>query len=369
MRLRTRARKSSSIVRKTQRLTMSGIASGSCFRSVKRALFSVLIVASVSLAGPAMSDSPLETLKDLLPILRMEHFPDGIAKSNGRIEGQEIAIATIYPGRLAEVTVAEGDIVEAGQVIARIDDREYRAQLLGAEAEVLRAEASLDLAEAQLDQATSNLDVVTSSHARVEKLSADGHVSVQALDASQDQLLSARAAQRAVEAQIANARAAIAGASASVSRLNAVLDEMILVAPRRGRVQYKLAQSGEVVGAGARIVILIDLTDISMSLYLTAVDVATLSVGDEARIILDAVSDYIIPARITFISANAQFTPKMVETAEERAKLVFRVKIQIPRDLLERFEAQVKVGIRGVGFVRTDTGIPWPADLEVRLPE
>lgn len=322
-------------------------------------------------ALPALAESPLEklSLDAILSKLGADNLPEGIVKSNGRIEGQAIEIATKYPGRVAEVLVSEGDIVEAGGLIARIDDREYRAQLLGAEADVLRAEAALDIAKAQRDQALSAAELARSGFQRIDKLFSGGYASTVKHDEARNRLNSAEAELRGAEAQIANAISTIAAASAQVSQLNAVLDEMVLVAPRRGRVQYQLVQAGEVVGGGARIVTLIDLTDISMSLYLAAIDIARLSVGDEARIVLDAVPDYVVPARISFISADAQFTPKMVETQDEREQLVFRIKIQIPRELLQRFESQVKAGIRGVGFVRTDPGIDWPSELAVKLPE
>jgi len=332
----------------------------------------VLVALVPFLSGtPARAESPIEglSLETFLSKFGAEKLPEGIVQSNGRIEGQSIEIATKYPGRVAEILVSEGDIVEAGGLVARIDDREYRAQLLGAEADVLRTEAALDIAKAQRDQAASAAELARLAFERVDKLFAGGYASSLQHDEALNSVRSTEAALRGAEAQIANATSTIIAASARVSQLNAVLDDMVLVAPRRGRVQYQLVQAGEVVGAGARIVTLIDLTDISMSLYLPAMDIARLSVGDEARIVLDAASEYVIPARISFISADAQFTPKMVETQDEREQLVFRIKIQIPRDLLQRFEAQVKAGIRGVGFVRTDLNVDWPADLALKLPE
>jgi len=323
---------------------------------------------TVSKRYPVISQT-VEKLEGLFPFLQGDQLPIGFAKSNGRIEAQEIQISAKYPGRLAEVAVEEGEIIDAGAIIARIDDREYRAQLLGAEAEVLRAEAALSLAEAQHDQALSALEVARASFSRIERLHGSGHATSQQYDDSKGQFRSAEAAERAGKAQIAAADSAIATASASVSQLKAILSEMVLTAPRRGRVQYQLVQAGEMVAAGSRVATLLDLSDVSMNLYLKAPDVARLAVGDEARIILDPMPEYIIPARITFISGEAQFTPKMVETPEERDQLTFRVKLQLPRDLLERFEDYVKVGVRGVGVVRTDPNVDWPSELAAKVPE
>ena len=343
-----------------------------------RQLIPCVLIATL-IVGPAAAETPLEKiptfdqavgeLGKLVPFLNSARLPDGFVQSNGRIEAQEIQIATKYAGRLAEVTVSEGDVVDAGAIIARIDDRVYRAQLLGAEAEVLRAEAALSLAEAQRDQSTTALDVAHSSFNRIERLNKEGHATAQQYDESRGQYLRAQAAERAARAQIDSAKSAIAGASASVSQFNAILHEMILVAPRRGRIQYQLAQTGEIVAAGARVATLLDLTDVSMSIYLRAPDVAKLAVGEEARIILDPIQQYVLPAHITFISGEAQFTPKMVETTEERDQLTFLVKLQLPRELLERFEEYVKVGVRGVGIVKTDSGKDWPDEFKVKLPE
>ncbi|MCB8839903.1 HlyD family secretion protein [Aurantimonas sp. VKM B-3413] len=308
-------------------------------------------------------------LKALLDRWRGEKLPDTIASSNGRIEGQEIEVSAKYTGRLAEMMVEEGDMVEAGEVIARLDDRESRAQLLGAQADELRAESALAEAEALIAQRDSELEVAEASYNRIVELFHSGHVSAQTRDERRGALRTAEAARRAADAQKAQAVSSIEAAKAEVSRLQAILDDMVITAPRRGRVQYKLARAGEVVAAGARIVTLLDLTDVSMSLYLPADQAGKVAIGDEARIILDPVPQYVVPARVTFVSADAQFTPKAVETKDEREKLVFRVKIQIPRALLQRFERQVKVGVRGIGYVRTDPSAPWPPALTVNLPQ
>ena len=88
-----------------------------------------------------------------------------------------------------------------------------------------------------------------------------------------------------------------------------------------------------------------------------------------ARTILDPVPQFVFPATISFVATEAQFTPKSVETAEEREKLMFRVKLQGRPEVLNKYHRQVKTGIRGLGFVRTDPKVPWPAELEVKLPQ
>jgi HlyD family secretion protein len=147
-----------------------------------------------------------------------------------------------------------------------------------------------------------------------------------------------------------------------------VLNDLILVSPRNGRVQYQLLRTGEVVAAGKPILTILDLTDVYMTIFLPSADAAKLAIGGEARIILDAVPDYVIPASVSFVAADAQFTPKTVETKEEREKLMFRVKLKIDPQVLQKYYTRVKTGVRGMGFVRTVAATAWPDDLQVKLP-
>ena len=123
------------------------------------------------------------------------------------------------------------------------------------------------------------------------------------------------------------------------------------------------------VAAGAPIVTILDLTDVYMTIFLPAADAGKLSVGDEARIIQDPVPDYIVPATVSFVAADAQFTPKTVETKDERTKLMFRIKLKVSPQILEQFYTRVKTGVRGLGFVRTKPDVQWPEQLQVKLPK
>ena len=105
-----------------------------------------------------------------------------------------------------------------------------------------------------------------------------------------------------------------------------------------------------------------------MTVYLPAAQAGRLTIGDEARLIVDPYPDSIIPASVSFVATEAQFTPKTVETADEREKLIFRVKLQIDPKVLGKYHAEVKTGVRGMGYVRTDA-VSWPQNLAVRLPD
>ena len=170
-------------------------------------------------------------------------------------------------------------------------------------------------------------------------------------------------------AQVVAAESEVEAVQATIERIQADIDDSTLRAPRRGRVQYRVAQPGEVVNAGGAVLNLVDLGDVYMTFFLPTVQAGRVALGAEARIVLDAAPQYVIPAEISFVADVAQFTPKTVETAEERQKLMFRLKAQIPPELLERHVRDVKTGLPGVAYVRLDAAAAWPPDLQVKLPD
>jgi len=138
----------------------------------------------------------------------------------------------------------------------------------------------------------------------------------------------------------------------------------------RGRVLYRLAEPGEVLPAGGNVLTLLDLTDIYMEIFLPSREAARVSIGADARIVLDAAPEYVIPATVSFVAPEAQFTPKQVETQNEREKLMFRIKVRIPPEIVEPRIQVVKTGVRGTAYVMLEGDEPpaWPASLEARLP-
>lgn len=296
-------------------------------------------------------------------------LPDGISASNGRIEAERIEIATRLAGRIAEVVVDEGDWVEAGDLIARMDTLELDAQMHAAQATVRQAQQQELQAEALLRQRRSELVTAQAEFDRVAQLSDDGFFSDAQADAQRTVLDTAQAAVAAAQAGVPLAQASIEAAEAAVERLQSLIDDASLTAPRAGRVQYVLAQEGEILGSGGRVATLTDLSDMYMSIFLPTGDAARLAIGDEARIILDAIPDYVIPATVTFVASTAQFTPRSVETADEREQLMFRVNLTIAPELLAEYQDRARAGVPGMGYVRLDEGIAWPTELVVRLPQ
>ncbi|MEJ1157109.1 HlyD family secretion protein [Prosthecomicrobium sp. N25] len=296
-------------------------------------------------------------------------LPDTVTVANGRIEVERVDVATKLPGRIAVVDVREGDRVEAGQVLARVDETEMRAQLAAAKAFVQRAQQGI--AKAEAETASREADLVL---AEVElKRAADLRDRAVTSQADADRRLAQRnvaaAAVQAAKAAVGDARAALAVAEAQAAQVEATLADMVLKAPVAGRVEYRMVQPGEVVGAGARVLTLLDLGDVYMTVFLPTRSIGRVRLGAEARIVLDAAPDYVVPARISFVAAEAQFTPKSVETADEREKLMYRVKVQVPTDVLGRYRDYVKAGLTGNAYVRLGEDAPWPDWLAPRLPD
>jgi HlyD family secretion protein len=326
----------------------------------------------VSAYAQSNQQNPLEkartSVETLINRLRGRDMPKGIVKTNGRIEATEVDVAAKYPGRLATVSVNEGDEVTAGQVVGKISSPETEAQLRGAQAQLLKAKQSVAEAVALIAQRKSDLDFARPDYERGKTLLEHGNIPQQVVDQRRNKLEAAEAGYVAANAQRDQAEAAIKAAEADVERLQAILVDLVLVSPRTGRVQYRLARAGEVVAAGQRVLTILDLNDVYMTIYLPANVAGPLMLGDEARTILDPIPQYVLPNTISFVATEAQFTPKSVETAEEREKLMFRVKLQADPQVINKYYRQVKTGVRGLGFVRTDPKIPWPAELAVKLP-
>ncbi|MCC0062719.1 MAG: HlyD family efflux transporter periplasmic adaptor subunit [Defluviimonas sp.] len=318
-------------------------------------------------------------------------LPEGIVGANGRIEATEIDIAALTGGRIADIAAAEGQVVNAGDVLVQMDVVQLNAQKRQAEAQLRRASIAIETAkamvaqaeaqeraaEAAVDQAQAMADAAAQKLARSEQLVKTNAVSQQVLDDDRAKDREAKAGVAAAEAshaaalagitsaqaQVVDAEAAIDAAKASIDSITASIDDATLVAPRSGRIQYLVAQEGEVVGSGGRILSLVDLGDVYMTVFLPTSQAGRVQIGSEVRLTLDAAPGIVIPATVSYVADVAQFTPKTVETAEEREKLMFRVRAKVDPELLSRYVAYVKTGLPGMAYLKTLPDAEWPASL------
>lgn len=314
-----------------------------------------------------------------------------LVSGNGRIEATEINISSKLSGQLEEILVQEGDFVELGQVLARIKVSALEAQLREVQAEQRQAQDGIATAEAQVamrisekaaaaamvEQRETELVAAKNRLARTEILAKDGAVSKQQLDDERADVKSVAAVLSAARAQVDSAQSAIVAARSQVSsahsqvdaikatieRINFDIEDAQLKAPLKARVQFLVAQPGEMISAGGRVMNLIDLSDVYMTFFLPETVAGRIAIGTEVRIVLDAAKNVVIPAKVSFVADTAQFTPKTVETESERQKLMFRIKAKIDPVLLQKYIQQVKTGLPGVAYIKIDENAPWPAFL------
>jgi HlyD family secretion protein len=330
-------------------------------------------------------------------MLRPKGPGEGFVSSNGRIEATEIDVSSKFGGRLQDILVADGEFVKTGQTLAHMQVQSLEAQhdealaqqqqmiasVASAKAQVSARESDRQAVLALVAQRKSELDAAQKRLARSETLTREGASSGQELDddrarvssvqaavvAAKAQVQAAQAAIVAAKAQVAGARSTVAAADATIARIQVDIKDSSLVAPRDSRVQYRIAQPGEVLGAGGKVLNLVDLGDVYMTFFVPEASAGKLALDSEVHLILDAAPQYVIPAKISFVASSAQFTPKTVETASERQKLMFRVKAQIDRELLQKNLKQVKTGLPGMVWLKLDPQAEWPADLAVKVPQ
>ncbi len=292
-------------------------------------------------------------------------LPPGFAGGNGRLEAKTVDISTKYAGRIKEVLANEGDTVDAGKVVATMDTADLEAQLRSAQAKIREAQDNRNTALADVTVKQSEFTYADQQYKRSKDLVVRGAVSEQERDVDLARADATRAALVGSKAKVGQTQSAIDAAQAEAERLEAQIKDNTLRSPIRGRVQTRMAEPGEVLPAGGKVLSLADLSDVYMYVFLPANISGKLALGSEARIVLDALPEYPIRALVSYVSPSAQFTPKTVETAEERHNLSFRVKLQLDKERLRPYESMVKVGIPGMGYVRFDSNAAWPPKLQV----
>lgn len=315
-----------------------------------------------------------------------------VTSGNGRIEATEIDVAAKSALRVKEILVQEGDYVEAGQILARLDTTQLEAQRRRADAQLDRATVAVGMARslvaqreaermqalALIAQRDAQVDAATRRFERTEQLVHSGALSQQVLDddrasangalagraAAKAQLSACDAAIAAAKIQVIDAEAAVAAAEASLEAISSEIDDGVLKAPRPGRVHLRVAEPGEVLAPGGRVVSLVDTSDVFMTFFLPTEQAGRVPIGAEVRLVLDADCRYVVPAKVSFVSDVAQFTPKVVETEKERQKLMFRVKARVDPEVARRHLDYVKPGLPGAAYVRLDPNGAWPAALQ-----
>ncbi|MDH3579327.1 MAG: HlyD family efflux transporter periplasmic adaptor subunit [Hyphomicrobiales bacterium] len=297
-------------------------------------------------------------------------LPNGIAFGNGRIEAVQVDISTKIPGRVQDIFANEGDLVQPDQKVALINTDQLKAQHLKAQADIASAQSQVAAAEASIAQAKAQLRLAEQELERASSLVKQGHTSKETYDTRVSNRAVAVANLRAAEATLVSRQRSVDAARAVAQEIKTQIDDSLLVSPMIGRVLYRLAEPGEVLGAGGKVLTLINLSDIYMEIFLPSAQAHRVNIGAEARIKLD-ILDFAIPAKISFVSPESQFTPKQVETPSERDKLMFRIKVRVPQELVLKHIDRVKTGVRGMAYVWLDGASKpeWPEFLQKLPPD
>lgn len=301
---------------------------------------------------------------------QQNQLPEGIASGNGRIEAKSVDLGPKESLKVKEVLVDEGDIVQKDQVVVRMDTLTLDAELAQAKAEELAAEESVAVNKATIVQKASEVKLAETELVRYKKLREKNATSQQDVDRHETALEVSKAALDKENASLRTAEQKVKVAAANAATIQTRIDDATLKSPARGRVLFRLKEPGEVLSAGAPVLTIVNLEDVYMEIYLPSRQAAKIKIGADARLTVDHIPGKSAAAKVSFVSPEAQFTPKQVETASERDKLMFRVKIQAPPELVAANIERIKTGVRGMGYVKLDDAAQWPANLSnVVTPE
>lgn len=286
---------------------------------------------------------------------KSQAVPAGVIVASGRLEGARVRVSAQASGRITRVAVREGDVLEAGQLIAELDARDERSTAEGARATVAAAEARVEEARRQVAALESQARFAATEAARYRRLFEVDAVARQAAERAEteaeslaDQLQAARAAHQLALRQVDLARAQLASAEI-------YLDETTVSAPVAGRITAELARVGETVAPGVPIVELLRAENMKLRVYLPLAEANRVSPGDEARVYVEAGSAGPYVGTVEHVAAEAEFTPKDVHMPDERATLVFGVVIRIPEP-----DPALKDGFPADAYIRWDPAAGWP---------
>lgn len=273
---------------------------------------------------------------------------------SGHVEATHVRVSAEVGGRVLELLVDEGDDVEAGQLLARLDTRDTELALEAARAELRLARAERDLrvagareedvaaARAEVARASAALEGAERDLERMEGLLAAGSgttkarddarvhrdVAAATLDAAREGLRRLERGFRAEEIDAARAR--VAAAEAGIAQLEKALDDAVVESPVAGVVTEKLTERGELLSRGAGVAVVTRLDAPWLTVYVAEPDLDDVRLGQEVEVVTDGGARR--NGTVTFVASRAEFTPKNVQTRDERVKLVFRLKVGLPND-------------------------------------
>ncbi|HWL08517.1 MAG TPA: HlyD family efflux transporter periplasmic adaptor subunit [Planctomicrobium sp.] len=295
---------------------------------------------------------------------RQSSLPPGIVAGNGRVEAKLVDIAAREPLRVRKILVKEGSLVSRGEVLVEMDTSTLEAELAEAKASIASDQERVAASNSTVIRSKSELNLAQVEFDRYKKLLDSNAGTQQEYDRREANLQVKKAAVAEDEAKLRTAQQEVEVSQAQAAKIQTRISDATLKSPVRGRVLYRLAEEGEVLGAGGKALTLVNLEDVYMEIFLPAEVASRLKIGSDARITVDHAPGRAAAGSVSFVSPEAQFTPKQVETKSERDKLMFRVKLQVPEELVSAYIERVKTGVRGVGYVKFEENAVWPPFLQ-----
>ena len=299
---------------------------------------------------------------------KQSDLPEGFATGNGRIETTQVDISSKLSGRLINIDSQEGDLVEKNQVLARLDIKELNTKLQEAIAYKQQAIENKNYALAIVEEKQSQLSLAKKDYDRANSLYKTKSIPLAEFQKYETAFQTQQAALTAAKSQVISSQSTINATAAQIETIKVNIEDSKLYSPVKGRVLYKIAENGEIVANGGKVLVVLDLMNTYMTIFLPTSQAGLVDIGSEARIVLDAIPNIAIPAHVTFVSPLAQFTPKEIETQAEREKLMFRIKVKIDSNVLEKYFDRIKTGLPGVAYIKLDKNVSWPDYLN-NLPK
>lgn len=278
----------------------------------------------------------------------------GEISASGTIEAVEVSVASKTSGQVVKMAVDEGARIEAGNLLAVIDSASLEIQLQQAEAGVKLAEAQLQLvlkgariedirqAEEALRQTEASLKLAEVERARITDLFAKQSATAQQRDNAETRLAVARAQYEAAKQalqkwrqlarpeEVKQAQARLEQAEASRDLVKKTIADSTITSPISGIVTHRATEQGEFVGPGTTLLTIADLAEVRLEIFVPESDLGKVRLGQSAEVKIDSYPGRVFVGKVIFISPEAEFTPKNIQTKEERVKLVYRVKIKVP---------------------------------------
>lgn len=341
-------------------------------------------------------------------VFKGEELPPGLIQVNGRIEGSVATVASKYQGRIEEILVREGETVQEGNVLLRLESVVARAQVRQAESAVQalfsrlraiqtelrileediplnigKARAAVEQAEARLEEArvregqaerdaarfTELYEEDTVAEQRAEEAVTAWEVAESRLNGAEkdlnraerelDQAMVGKQRIQAKQEEIESVRAEIEQARARLEEAASVLDDLTIRAPVTGTLTSRLVEKGETVSPGGALYEMVNLQNLYLKAYVPETQIGKVALGQEARIYVDAFPDTFFPSRIGYIASEAQFTPKEVQTKEERTKLVYEVRLYLKNNP----EGRLAPGLPADGIIKVQESAQWASPV------